>query len=263
MNATPSAPPSPSLIIGIGNLFFRHRNALFPVIFLFLALLVPPAQFGGSRRWDLVAVVCGVVVALTGQLIRCATIGLVYIKRGGDNRRIYASKLVTEGIYAHTRNPMYLGNLMIAGGICLVYGSPWMYLGAFGFFLLVYLSITRAEDRYLRGQFGDEYDAYCRVTNRFWPRGKGLGQTLAAHRFEWTSVVYKEYGTLFGLFLGLYAVLLWKYFRVYSASPVPERPILLALPLVPLFALYATARWLKKRSRAQPIRPPQANTGHV
>jgi protein-S-isoprenylcysteine O-methyltransferase Ste14 len=252
MSKTPtvSLSPSPSFFIRMGNFFFHYRGGLFPVTFLVFALAVPPVHFGGNLRLDLVAIVIGTVVALMGQVIRCATIGLVYIKRGGKNRRIYASKLVTEGIYAHTRNPMYLGNIMIAGGICLIYGSPWVYAVAFSFFLLVYLSITKAEEHYLRGQFGDEFDAYCRTTNRFWPRMKGLGQTIAQHHFEWKYVVNKEQGTLLGFSLGLYVVMLLKYYRVYASSPIPERPLLLAIPLVPMIMLYGLARWLKKSGRA-------------
>jgi protein-S-isoprenylcysteine O-methyltransferase Ste14 len=233
----------------MGNFCFRFRGGLFPAMVLFLVLAVPPAQFGGNLRLDLVVVVIGMGVALMGQLVRCATIGLVYVKRGGQNHRIYASNLVTEGIYAHTRNPMYIGNILISGGLCLVYGSPWTYAAAFPLFLLFYLSITLAEEHYLRGQFGDEYDAYCRATNRFWPRMKGLGFTLTQHRFEWKRVVNKEHGNLFGFFLGLYAVMILKYYRVYAPSPIPEKPFLLVIPLIPLFALYGTARWLKKRGR--------------
>lgn len=240
---------SPSLFIRMGNFFFRFRRSLFPALFLLSALVVSPAKFLGSSRLDIVAVIVGSVIALSGQLVRCATIGLVYIKRGGQDRRIFASNLVTEGIYAHTRNPMYLGNILIAGGVCLVYGSPWTYAVIFPFFLIVYLSITKAEEQYLSTQFGDEYIAFCRSTNRFFPKMKGLRQTLAQHRFEWKYVVKKEYGTMFGLFLGLYAILLVKYYRLYSPSPIPERPFLLAIFPILLFALYGSARWLKKSGR--------------
>jgi protein-S-isoprenylcysteine O-methyltransferase Ste14 len=249
MNKTPTVSSSPSFFVRMGYFFFHYRGGLFPALLLLLVLAVHPAQFGGNLRLDLVAVVVGTVVALIGQVIRCATIGLVYVKRGGQNHRIYASTLTTEGIYAHTRNPMYLGNIMIAGGLCLVYGSAWTYAAAFSFFLLVYICITLAEEHHLRSQFGNQFDAYCRATNRFWPRMKGLGRTLTQHRFKWKAVVYKEHGNLLGFFLGLYIVMLLKYYRVYAPSPIPERPLLLVIPLVPLFALYGIARWLKKSNR--------------
>ena len=74
---------------------------------------------------------------------------------------MYAKDLVTDGIYAHVRNPMYLGNLLIAAGICLLYGSPWLYAGMFPFFVLVYVSIVAEEERFLASKFGDGYAAYC------------------------------------------------------------------------------------------------------
>jgi hypothetical protein len=74
------------------------------------------------------------------------------------------------------------------------------------------------------------------------------------HRFEWKYVVKKEYGTMFGLFLGLYAIILVKYYRLYSPSPIPERPLLLAIFPILLFALYGTARWLKKAAAFRPVR---------
>ncbi|NDY42419.1 isoprenylcysteine carboxylmethyltransferase family protein [Dissulfurirhabdus thermomarina] len=250
MNETADASASRvPLSVRLGNFFFRYRNGLFPVLFVVLAVTVPPARLGGDPRLDLAGVTAGVLLALAGEVVRCATIGLVYIKRGGKKRRIYAADLVTEGIYAHTRNPMYLGNLLIAAGACLAYGSPWVILGAFPFFLLVYLSITRAEEHYLRGRFGPGYEAYCRDVNRFWPRLRGLGRTLAQHRFDWKRVVNKEYGTLFQLSSGLYVLLLYKYYRLYAPSPVPERPGLLAVPFLAFLAFFGVARWMKKTGR--------------
>jgi hypothetical protein len=46
----------------------------------------------------------GLVVTITGQLIRGITIGLAYIIRGGKDRPVYAEDLVTEGMFNHCRN---------------------------------------------------------------------------------------------------------------------------------------------------------------
>ena len=51
----------------------------------------------------------GVFVSFLGLGVRAATIGFEYVVRGGRNRQVYADHLVQGGIYAHTRNPMYLG----------------------------------------------------------------------------------------------------------------------------------------------------------
>jgi protein-S-isoprenylcysteine O-methyltransferase Ste14 len=234
----------------IGAFFFRFRNALFPVIYILVALFVRPAFFAGNPKWDLFASGIGLMVAMLGETIRCLTIGLVYsIVRGGRDGRVYAEDLVTAGIYAHTRNPMYVGNLLFALGFCLMYGSSWTYLAIFSFFLLVYLSIVLEEERYLSEKFGKDYDEYVRDTNRFVPRLQGLAQTIGQHHFDWKRVIAKEYGTLFLFFFGAYVLLIAKYRYLIGPVGILGRPGLLVLFSIPLFILYGVARFLKKTDR--------------
>lgn len=228
-----------------GAFFFRFRNGLFPLIFLLVTLFVRPEFFVGSRALDPFATGIGLSIAWTGEIIRCLTIGLVYIARGGRGGRVYAKELVTEGIYAHTRNPMYVGNLLIALGFCLMYGSPWMYLAVFPFFLLVYISIVYEEERFLRGNFGEEYEEYVRDTNRFLPRLRGLTETIRQHQFDWRKVITKEYGTLFVFLIGAYVVLMVKYRYLIGPVGILDHPALAALFTIPFFILYGVARFLK------------------
>jgi protein-S-isoprenylcysteine O-methyltransferase Ste14 len=237
-------------LCGMGAFFFRFRNGLFPVIYLLVALFVRPAFLTGDPKWDPFATGIGLMVAMLGETIRCLTIGLVYsIVRGGRDGRVYAKKLVTEGIYAHTRNPMYVGNLLFALGFCLMYGSPWMYLGIFPFFLLVYLSIVFEEERFLSEKFGGEYDEYLRDTNRFVPRLQGLAQTMRQHHFDWKRVIAKEYGTLFVFFFGAYVLLIAKYRYLNGPVGILGRPGLLVLFSIPFFILYGVTRFMKITDR--------------
>src|SRR5262245_45204749 len=98
----------------IGHFLFRYRNAMFP-------LVAAPLLLPGPEPFDetLVAALCGFVVAAIGQLIRTMTIGFRYIVRGGRGGRVYADDLVTDGIYAHIRNPMYVGNVLIVLGVAI------------------------------------------------------------------------------------------------------------------------------------------------
>ena len=238
------------ILCAIGAFFFRFRNGLFPVIYLLVALFVRPAFFAGNPKWDPFATGIGLIVAMLGETIRCLTIGLVYsIVRGGRDGRVYADHLVTEGIYAHTRNPMYVGNLLFALGFCLMYGSPWMYLVVFPFFLLVYVSIVFEEERFLSEKFGEKYDKYVHNTNRFLPRLQGLVQTIRQHHFDWTRVIAKEYGTLFVFFFGAYVLLIAKYRYLIGPVGILGRPGHLVLFSIPFFILYGIARFLKKTDR--------------
>jgi len=237
-------------LCAIGAFFFRFRNGLFPVIYLLVALFIRPAFFAGNPKWDLFATGIGLIVAMLGETIRCLAIGLDYsIVRGGRKGRVYAVDLVTEGIYAHTRNPMYVGNLFFSLGFCLMYGSPWTYLAIFPFFLLVYLSIVFEEERFLSKKFGGKYDEYLRDTNRFVPRLQGLAQTMKQHRFDWKRVIAKEYGTLFIFLFGAYVLLIAKYRYLIGPAGILGRHGLLVLFLIPIFILYGVARFLKKTDR--------------
>jgi protein-S-isoprenylcysteine O-methyltransferase Ste14 len=176
-----------------GNFLFRYRNALFP--FACVLLFLP----GPDPLPDpLQAAALGAVIAGLGQLIRAATIGLRYVVRGGRNKRVYAEDLVTDGIYAHTRNPMYVGNLLIMFGLAVASNSWVTVLIAVPLGLFMYASIVAAEENYLRQRFGAAFEQYCRDVPRWLPRLSGLGQTLASMQFRWRRVVVKEYGTPFG-----------------------------------------------------------------
>src|SRR5215212_9545941 len=112
-------------MIRIGNFFFRYRNLLF--IFLYLLLFVPSAQLFtqkqfGTHYWEW-PIVVGLLITITGQAIRAATIGLAYIIRGGRNKKVYADELVTGGIFSHCRNPLYVGNILMLLGVGVISNS--------------------------------------------------------------------------------------------------------------------------------------------
>lgn len=71
-----------------------------------------------------------------------------------------ATTVATGGIYAWTRNPMYLGTLLAFAGLGLAWPLTWLVLLipllAFGLFKL---AITR-EEAFLERRFGAEYSAY-------------------------------------------------------------------------------------------------------
>lgn len=167
------------MIIKIGNFFFHYRNGLFP--FAYALLFLPSRPLLADYR---TAAIAGLVVALTGQLIRAVTVGLDYIKRGGRDRQVYADRLVVGGIFAHSRNPLYVGNYLILLGVGLASNSLLFFSVAIPFFTLVYWTIIAAEENYLRNKFGGEFDAYCRRVNRLWPQFSGLGRTMASMEFN-------------------------------------------------------------------------------
>jgi protein-S-isoprenylcysteine O-methyltransferase Ste14 len=231
------------LLTDTGNLLFRYRNALFPFACILLFLPDPdPDPF--PDLWQ--AVIVGAVIALAGQLIRIATIGLRYVVRGGRGRRVYADDLVTEGLYAHARNPMYVGNLLIAGGLAVASNS-WITIAiAIPLGVFMYASIVSAEEDYLRQRFGAAFEAYCRDVPRWFPRFKGLRATLASMRFHWRRVIVKEYGTPFGWISVLVLMTLYNLWDAGLWSQSQRQVRELEWLLLGAFLLWLVALSLKK-----------------
>ena len=110
----------------------------------------------------------GVILFAAGGVLRLWPVfvlghrfsGLVAIQPG--------HRLVTSGIYAVIRHPSYLGLLINSLGWALSFRSV---VGVLLAALLIppLVARIRAEERLLRTQFGDDYDAYCRRTSRLIP----------------------------------------------------------------------------------------------
>jgi protein-S-isoprenylcysteine O-methyltransferase Ste14 len=231
------------MVAAIGHFLFQHRNSMFPVACLPL-LLPGPDAFDDS----MMAALCGGAIALLGQVIRALTIGLRYVIRGGRGRRVYAEDLVTDGLYAHTRNPMYLGNLLIVAGVAVASNS-WttvvvgIVLGCF-----LYVCIVAAEEQYLVGRFGTAFREYCRATPRWFPNLAGLSGTLSGMRFAWRRVLVKEYGTPLGWIMVIVAITL---FNVWSDGQWNRRHdgISLVVTVAAITIMLWFVAWRLKKSR--------------
>lgn len=179
-------------MVAAGLFLFRYRNALFPCLVLLVLLPAPPLF---AHALDAAAI--GLLLAALGQFVRAVTIGLAYIIRGGRRGTVYAEELVTDGIYSYTRNPMYLGNVLIAAGIFVAANNLTALAVAIPLVIMAYCAIVAAEEEFLRAKFGAVFEAYCRTVPRWLPRGAGLNRTFATMRFHWRRLIVKEYGTPF------------------------------------------------------------------
>lgn len=195
-----------SLLIRYGNFMFRYRNMAFPVCLAVLLIAFPPVGQDGGGRLDVWVGGTALAVALAGEALRILTVGLEYIKRGGLNKRVYAENLVTNGLFAHCRNPLYVGNLMIALAVLALPGRIDLFLVGGVLVALTYVAIVAAEERYLREKFGDGYEAYCRDTNRWFPDLRGLGATIASMKFNWRRVLLKESSSFYGWIAAVFVV---------------------------------------------------------
>jgi len=236
------------ILIRIGSFFFRHRNAVFPALMAIAVLCLRPRFAAGSYRADLLLDLAGLAVCLAGQSLRALAVGYVYIKRGGKQQRIWAGRLIQGGLFAHSRNPLYLGNVLIFTGLAMIFGTPLALAAGVPAVLFIYTCIIQAEEQYLRSKFGAEYEDYVSRVNRWWPDWRGLSQSIQGMVFRWKRVLNKEYGTLFGWVVAALGLRAWTLYRASAADYRQQVTILLGL-LAPLAAAYLTVRALKKTGR--------------
>lgn len=240
-----------TLNVRIGNFLFRYRNGLGPLLFLLALLGGRPGFPGGRADLNLLLDCAGIALALAGQLLRIVTIGFEYIERGGRNRQVYASKLVQGGVFALCRNPLYLGNLLLAAGLALVVHSALFYLLVLPLVSYAYAAIVAAEEAFLQEKFGAEYARYCRRVNRWLPRLQDWRAAVAGMRFNWRRVLVKEYNTVFVVLLTLVAVKLWADYQVLGSPALPA-PRSMALAFLAWLGGYLAVRTAKKTGYVKP-----------
>jgi protein-S-isoprenylcysteine O-methyltransferase Ste14 len=186
----------------IGRFLFRHRSYT-PIP---LAVLVI-----WQSRVTPVTALAGLVLLAMGEVIR-----LWAVRDAGGRtrtRKVGADGLVTWGTFAHTRNPIYIGNLLVwTGVVCFAGGSylPWLLLATWLFFLLQYALIVSVEETTLAELFGSAYETYRRAVPRIWPRWRRPGAEAAIatsppenSRYSWRNVLRWERSTLEAILLTL------------------------------------------------------------
>jgi protein-S-isoprenylcysteine O-methyltransferase Ste14 len=160
-----------------GRALFRWRSFT-PVLLLAAAVPVLERSRGGHH---LIWVAIGFALCLLGQALRAWVLGGVPDGTSGQNERLIATDLNTEGPYALTRNPLYLGNLLITLGLCAIAHDPILAALAAILFAAQYRAIIAAEEAFLREKFGARFDEYASRVPRFWPRLRA-----AAHPRPWS-----------------------------------------------------------------------------
>lgn len=196
--------PPKNSFIKTGDFFFKWRNYIVPFLLVFLiATCQPPASYWGKEWLKDVKDVFALYLVLAGLSFRLATIGWAYIKRGGMGKKVYADKLVTEGFFGLCRNPLYVGNMLIYGGIFLVHGHPIVILFGTGFFLLMYSAIIAAEEYYLKENYGQEYAAYCTRVSRWVPSFSQFDEATENMRYSFQRALFKDVMTIFNAFFAM------------------------------------------------------------
>ncbi|MCZ7555280.1 MAG: isoprenylcysteine carboxylmethyltransferase family protein [Bacteroidia bacterium] len=157
---------------------FRNRSYT-PLPFLVVMMVF--------ARPTLISLGIGFAIAALGEFVRAW--GVFYV--GSETRvtgEVGASRLVTSGPFAHVRNPLYVGNILLYVGVGVMSLAlfPWLQLVALLWFIFQYTLIVREEERFLREKFGKEYEDYCTAVPRFLFRPTAF-QSSAPVKINWKA----------------------------------------------------------------------------
>ena len=146
------------------------------------------------------SILVGVVLVVAGLLMRASASG--HLRKN--------EQLTRSGPYAYTRNPLYLGSLVLAAGFGLAARNWWIGAILLIYFLAIYLPVIFDEERFLRQRFPD-FDAYARSVPRILPRYKAQEKNPGS--FSWDLYwKHREYNAALGsgtIVAILIAKLLW------------------------------------------------------
>ncbi len=83
--------------------------------------------------------------------------------------KIIANQLVTTGVYALVRNPIYSAFAFVMSGAVLLSSNLYLLPLPLVFWILLTVMMQATEEKWLLEQFGDEYRDYCKRVNRCIP----------------------------------------------------------------------------------------------
>jgi protein-S-isoprenylcysteine O-methyltransferase Ste14 len=113
-----------------------------------------PFEVPGILRW------IGFGMVVVGFLLGVAALLAFRKARTTSNVRGKVSAVVTDGVYRFTRNPIYLGFLLMLLGLPLNSGSYWGVLLAPVFIMSMNRLVIEKEEAYLEKKFRDVYAGY-------------------------------------------------------------------------------------------------------
>jgi protein-S-isoprenylcysteine O-methyltransferase Ste14 len=177
------------------------RRIRVPLGFVFAALYLWLAR----PSWRSIG--AGVIIVVPGLLLRAAASGRVQ----------KSLELTTTGPYAYSRNPLYLGTLIMAIGFVVAAWNAWIAIAAGLIFIFIYFPVMRWEEDYLRAHF-PEFAIYAQNVPRFLPRLNAWRNAAAASGAEnpgFSRELYfqhREYNSVLGavaVAAGLLLKLVW------------------------------------------------------
>ncbi len=128
------------------------------LVAMMAAVWAPLGDSVVSLGWAMIVFGLGVAIWAVRTLVRAGTTAVPHQQ---------PDQLVTDGPFAYSRNPIYLADLVILAGWCLVQGTAAGLVLVGGLYAVLELRFVRPEEARLRAAFGRAFDAYCAGVRRW------------------------------------------------------------------------------------------------
>lgn len=157
------------------------------------------------------------LLVLPGLWLRAYAAG--YVRKNAE--------LTTTGPYAYTRNPLYLGSLLVTLGFGVAAANLWLILLLAAIFALIYTPTIQGEEGYLRAHFTD-FARYAQQVPRLLPRLRAAPSNGGAGAFSRERYLHhREYNSLMGagaIYLTLILKILYGWSQLVLVHPWIARP---------------------------------------
>lgn len=111
--------------------------------------------------------VVGTLVFITGIAADISTMLLFIRRKSNILPHKAATRLITDGPFRFSRNPIYVGNTLMLAGAGLAFASSWLLIAAITAAVATHFLAVLREEAHLKARFGAEWKAYAARTPRW------------------------------------------------------------------------------------------------
>jgi protein-S-isoprenylcysteine O-methyltransferase Ste14 len=141
-----------------------------------------------------------VAAIVSGSTVVAVGLGIRGVASGQLKKN---EELAVCGPYSYTRNPLYLGSILMAVGFAVAARNFWIWVLLLVLFVLIYVPVIQSEEAFLRSVFPD-FESYSRRVPRLLPRWSGESLTASFSRELYLK--HREYNALIGAVLMMVAI---------------------------------------------------------
>lgn len=148
-------------VYGVGPIYGIGISAISVLMIILVKTLFKSGSIAGLK---IPFLILGIIFILGGVAVWISAVIIAKIDDG-----IKSNTLVTHGIYAYCRNPIYTAVTFVNVGALLIANNLWLLILPFGYWVILTVLMKHTEEKWLLDMFGRQYTDYCKTVNRCIP----------------------------------------------------------------------------------------------